>query len=65
MSDFYRSPPDLRATKQSALDALDKILSCQPPYRIEKVKALREVETAAKRMADNVERWMREEAGDE
>ena len=54
------APHEMPKAKQAALNALDDILSCQPIRDAEKVEALREIEAAAKRMADNIEQWARD-----
>jgi hypothetical protein len=51
----------VREARQAALDALDGVLvSGIAGYSAEKVSALRDIEAAAKRMADNIERWQRD-----
>jgi hypothetical protein len=47
----------LQARKQEVLDVLDRLLSNQDGSKSAKVAALREVEKAAKRMADQIERY--------
>jgi hypothetical protein len=46
----------LHAQKQEVLDVLDRLLGNQDGSKSAKIAALREVESAARRMADQVER---------
>ncbi len=59
-NDFHHyALPDRKAEAASALDRLLGVQSCS---KSEKIAALREIEQAAKRMADQIERHMREAA---
>jgi|HubBroStandDraft_5_1064220.scaffolds.fasta_scaffold1212809_2 hypothetical protein len=50
--------------KQAALDALDHLLGAPALLHSEKIEALREIEAAAKRMADGCERRLFEISSD-
>ena len=51
------APRTLRTAKQAAMNALDDVLGtgCHDPR--EKIIALRDIESAAHRMARNLEHW--------
>jgi hypothetical protein len=51
-----------REQKQQVLDTLDRLLGCQDCQKSDKVAALREVQSAAKRMADQIERHLNQQS---
>ena len=55
-----RSPKPVHEAKQSALDALDVLLSSGYPRSPDKLAALREVAASAARMVCNLEQWARD-----
>lgn len=57
--DRWASLADLRERKQTAIDALYRLLGCQTVTKSEKLTALREVEATAKRMADGIEQRLK------
>lgn len=58
--DFRRGA--LNDCKAEASAALDRLLGVQSCTKAEKIAGLREIQAAAKRMADGIERRIREDA---